>query len=155
MNRRCFLMLSTTALVVVGCNNAVPVVPAQIVTDLNNGVNALISALMQADTIAPGKISTNTRNTINGYLTAAVSLLTGLSTGMNAMQGAPIVQQVETYINDVIVAAAAIPLIPPPFSLALQAAAVVLPFVETWLNSVMPAVASSASIAEQTKRMAA
>ena len=125
--------------------------PAQIVTDVQNAVTALSNGFSAVVRQAPNAIPANTAATITAALAQAASLLGSLSTNLTATAAAPKVQQIEQAINTVITAAAAVPLIPPPFSTALGAAAIVLPIIEAWVNSILPAPAA-ASMASMSAR---
>ena len=142
ISRRTLLAGATaiiSPLIVAGsCQNGVTITPQEVVTVAQNAVAALANTLTTVLKTAPTAIPGNTAANINTYLADAASVLTGLSSGMSASAGAPVVQQVEADLNAVITAAASIPLIPPPFSIALQAAAVALPILEAFINSVLP-----------------
>jgi len=118
--------------------------PAQIVTDVQNAVSALANSFSAVVAQAPNVVPVNTSAQITSALAQASSVLGSLSTNLAANVAAPIVQQVEGALNTVISAASAVPLIPPPFSTALAAASIVLPIVEAWLNSVLPATSGAA-----------
>lgn len=112
--------------------------PAQIVADVQNAVTALSNGFSAVVKQAPNAVPAATAATITAALAQAASMLGSLSTNLTATEAAPKVQQIEQAINTVISAAAAVPLIPPPFSTALGAAAIVLPIIEAWVNSILP-----------------
>ena len=157
MNRR--TLLQGTALTLVGgilaaCQSVTTptVTPAEIITTAQNIGPALLNALTLT---APNALSASQVTTINGYLSDATSLGSKLLPDITATQSAPTVKQIETDINDVITFAAAIPLIPPPFSTALAAASVALPLLEGFLNSVLPATAAASPAALAARQKAA
>lgn len=127
-----------------GCSTS-GTTPAQIVTDVKNAVSALASSFSTVLAQAPNAVPPATAATITSALAQASSVLGSLSTNLAANVAAPVVQQVEQAINTVISAAAAVPLIPAPFSTALEAAAIVLPVIEAWVNSILPAPAPAAA----------
>lgn len=110
---------------------------AQVLADVQNAVPALQNALGAVLKAAPAALPAATVTQIDGYLSSASGVLAQLSGSMTATQAAPLVQKVESDLNAVISAAAAIPLIPPPFSTALAAAAIVLPIVEGFVNATL------------------
>lgn len=157
MSTRRNLLATAVPLVVLGiagCSSTT-MTPAQVVTDAQNAISALANAFKAVLAQAPNAVPANTAATINSALAQAASVLGSLSTSLTATQAAPIVQQVESAINTVITAAAAVPLIPPPFSLALEAAAVVLPILEAFVNSVLPAPTPAPAALAARAKMAA
>lgn len=153
LSRRNLLTASALAIpvtVLAGCASTnTPVQNTQqIVLDLQNAVPALKNSLAA---IPAGTIPAATLATINASLASAQSVLAGLSSSMTATQAAPLVQQIESDLNAVISAAAAVPLIPPPFSVALAAAAVILPIVEGFVNSTLHLGAVAAAFPARTK----
>lgn len=128
--------------------------PAQIVNDAENAVLALTNALKQVVANLPASAAPAVAN-IESYLADAATLLSALSTSAQATATAPTVQQIEGDLNAVISAAAAIPLIPPPFSTALAAASIVLPILEGFVNSIIPTAAASAATGAARAKMAA
>ena len=147
LSRRRLWMLAGTALVpaaLAACQPGSTLTPAQIVTDAQNAIAALAGSLQAVIQVSPGALPASTLTTINNALAAANKVLGSLSTSLTATAAAPIVQQVEQAINTVVADAASVPLIPPPFSIALAAASVVLPILETFVNQFLPAPAAPA-----------
>ena len=142
MNRRQLLIGASALCGLTACQPG-SVTPPDVVSVLQNGTQALANTLNTVLKTAPNALPPTTASNINTYLADAASVLSGLAGGMSASVGAPIVKQVETDLNAVITAAAALPVIPPPFSIALQAAAVALPIAEAWLNTVLPQTAAA------------
>lgn len=70
---------------------------------------------------------------VAGLQTVATSLLMATTTAV----AQPLVQQIETDLNAIVGALAGLPL-PPPISTALQAAAILLPVIETAIGMVLP-----------------
>ena len=140
----------TTMAILAGCSNS-STTPAQIVADAQNAVTALSNGFAAVVKQAPNAVPADKAATITAALAQAASVLGSLSTNLTATQAAPKVQQIEQALNTVIAAAAAVPLIPPPFSTALGAAAIVLPIIEAWVNSILPAPAA-ASMASMSAR---
>jgi hypothetical protein len=141
------LVSSTTmgAVVFMGACAGTGTTPAQIVTDVQNAVSALASSFSTVLAQAPNVVPATTAATITSALAQASAVLGSLSTNLTANAAAPLVQQIESALNTVISAAAAVPLIPPPFSTALGAAAIVLPIIEAWLSTVLPAAPTPAA----------
>lgn len=125
--------------------------PAQIVADAQNAVTALANSFDAVVKQAPNAVPADKAATIAAALAQAASVLGSLSTNLTATEAAPKVQQIEQALNTVITAAAAVPLIPPPFSTALGAAAIVLPIIEAWVNSILPTPAPAAASMARAK----
>jgi hypothetical protein len=143
MKRRLLLSTMPAALLAACSTSTTTLTPAQVVTDAQNAISALANTFSAVLTQAPNAVPTNTSATITSALAQASSVLGSLSTSLTATVAAPIVQRVEQAINTVITAAAAVPLIPPPVSTALGAAAIVLPILEAFVNSILPAPAGA------------
>lgn len=114
------------------------ITPAQVVTIMQNATMALNQSFTAVEQTSPTAIPPSAAQLIGMALTDAGGILGTLSASLTATQSAPIVQKIEGALNDVVMAAAAVPLIPPPFSIALAATSAVLPIVEAWLATVMP-----------------
>ena len=157
ITRRHIWMLASTALVPLAACSGSATTPTQIVTDAQNAISALAASLQAVLKVSPTALPGNTVAQINAAIAAAAQVLGGLSTSLAATQAAPIVQKVEQAINTVVTTAASIPLIPPPFSLALSAASVVLPILEGFVNQWLqpaPAGASPAAMAARARMRA-
>jgi hypothetical protein len=148
MNRRS-LLLAAPSLLLFGCSTpGGGLTPAQVETDISNAVDALAAGYQALVTANPTLFPLAQQQAVEGALAQASSLLADLMGAADATSMAPIVQQIEAQLNIVISVAATIPLIPPPFSTALGAAAILLPIIEVWLNSVLPASAKVSNGAE-------
>ena len=149
MNRR-HILLAAPSLLLFGCSTTGGggLTPAQVETDISNAVDALAAGYQALVTANPTLFPLAQQQAVEGALAQASSLLADLMGAADATSMAPIVQQIESQLNIVISVAATIPLIPPPFSTALGAAAILLPIIEVWLNSVLPASAKVANGAE-------
>ena len=150
MNRR-HVLLAAPSLLLFGCSTTGGgggLTPAQVETDISNAVDALAAGYNALVTANPTLFPLAQQQAVEGALAQASSLLADLMGAASANEMAPIVQQIEAQLNIVISVAATIPLIPPPFSTALGAAAILLPIIEVWLNSVLPASAKVSNGAE-------
>lgn len=139
-HRRAFLKLMLIAvgipMVMAGsCATTSATTPQQVVDDCNNAVQALIVTFKQVVQTAPNAIPADLQGKITSALASATVLLGDLSANLAANVSAPIVQQIEQALNSVIVDAASMFVIPPPFSIALDAVAIVLPTIEAFVNS--------------------
>ena len=112
-------------------------VSAQVVTDINNAVAALSNAIPAAAKADPKLLPPAAQTQIMTWLADAQGVLASVSTSMTATAAAPALQKAEADLNAVLAALAAVPLIPPPYSMAIAAAAVAAPFIEGYLNSVL------------------
>lgn len=152
----CVILVATaigTALGFAGCAQtggvplpSVTVTMPQAIADAQNAVLSLGNALKAIQQTAPNAVPADQAQKIQAALLDATSVLTALSGSVTATQAAPVLKQVEGDINAVILAASGIPAIPPPFSVALAATSVVLPIVEGFIDTVLPAPAASAPL---------
>lgn len=130
MNRREFVVLSSaTALTACAGGTTEVTVAIQVVQDvaqIASGLTGSLSSLSGSPLF----------NTISGYVTSIAKLasLVTTTTPVSSAQGT--VGQIETLINDILSVAADVPL-PPPFGPAIQAAAILLPVVESALNMLL------------------
>jgi hypothetical protein len=154
MNRRHLLQtaaLWTGAAAALAACAGTSLTPAVVIADAQSALAALkgilpnLSALIPAATL--GQIGTD--------ITAGQGLASSLSSNLPATSGATVLQQVEGYLNAALTALAGFPLIPPPYSTIIQAAAVVLPSIEAWVNSVVaqPTAAASPRVAALARGM--
>jgi hypothetical protein len=149
-------LLAGTGLVVVGgvleaCGNGTTptVTPANVVTTAQNAISTLVNlASVEGPSLSPAQQSVVA--TIMADANQAKTVVAQLQAGMTATAGAPIVQQVETDLNNVVDAVAMVPL-PPPYNAIIAAVALGLPILEGFLSTVMPATAG-ASLAVLTAR---
>ena len=153
MNRRAFLTsASASALAVAGvaaCSTSVSGV--QVVADLSGAISGLqtaVPALIKAD---PSLIPANAASKIVTYLAEAGTALGSITP---ASPSATTLQQVETYLNDTLDVLAAIPVIPAPYNLLIEAAAAVAPEVEAYVNTLLPAAASGRPASAKAEALA-
>lgn len=157
--RRHLLAGVCAAAVLTGCAGTT-LTPQTVVTEaqtLITGLQGVFSntAVTAAITAVVGGSAALSK--IQSDLTLAQGAAATLSTGLGTTAGASTAQVIDTYINAVLDTAATPPivgLIPPPYNLALTAAAVVVPEIEAFVNQYLPAsmVTVSASREELDRR---
>lgn len=109
---------------------------AQDATTIANGLEVALTQLKTVNGVPPATLTQ-----IGGYITDMQSVAAAISNAASASAALPSVQQLEADVNGAVSAAAALgSLLPPPVSTALQAAAVLLPVVETGVGLVVNAV---------------
>jgi hypothetical protein len=121
--------------------------PTQIITDASTLANGLAGALTQVANFDPNLIPAGTLSTLQSDLTLAQGAASSLNTNLPASNGASIAQTIDGYINAVLNTLAAPPingLIPAPFNLAIAAAALLVPEIETFVNQYLPAASAVA-----------
>lgn len=137
MNRRTFLSAVALApLAACGTGATGALTPATVIDDANailTGIGSLLAAPQITALIPPTTLAQ-----VQGWITAAHDRMAAVTAGMPAAQGATALQTVEGYVNDALNVLAGFPLIPPPYSVFLQAAAVLLPVVEAFVGTVLP-----------------
>ena len=154
MTTRRTLLASVPLAILIGCSSTSGgATPTQIMADIQNGVAAAVQSFDAVVKQNPGVINPTAQAQIEGYLSSASSVLSSLSSSMSATAAAPMIQQIEQDLNAVVMVTAGLPAIPPPFSAAVGALAIVLPIIEAWVNSVIPAApaASRAAVAARAK----
>lgn len=108
--------------------------PATVLADINGAVNGLLGVLPSLGTVIPAAQLAQ----ITSYVNAGQALLSTFAAGLTASQGATVLLQVETYVNSALNALAGFPGIPANYALIISAAAVIVPIVEAYINSVLP-----------------
>jgi hypothetical protein len=135
MTRRTLLWGSASVVALAACTS--PATLGPIFGDVNLIVTGLQKAIQGIETADPTLIKASDQATINTALTTALSLVNGLSSATPTSSGASTVQTIDTDINTILDIAAALPVIPPPYSFAVQAAAALAPLVEAFVNSTL------------------
>ena len=153
-------LLGASALVPValaGCAGN-PVTPAQIVTIVQSTASGLSTMLVAVSAQEPGLIPPAMAATLGTDLALAIGASKTLAAGLPATAGASTVHIVEGYLNDVLSTLAGPPvngLIPPPYNMALAAAAFVMPQIEAFAALYIPAAAASPTTAAARAKLAA
>jgi hypothetical protein len=125
----------------------VALTPTQIITAAGTVAKGLAGALTQVASVDPNLIPAGMLATLQSDLTMAQGAASSLSTSLPATSGASIAQTIDGYINAVLNTLAAPPvngLIPAPFNMAIAAAALVVPEIETFVNQYLPAASAVA-----------
>jgi len=133
ITRRTLLWASASVVALAACGTSM----ATIASDANLIVTSLQKAIQGIETADSTLISASDQATINTALTAALSLAKGLSATTPTSSGASTVQTIDTDINTVLDIAAALPVIPPPYGAAVQAAAALAPVLEVFVNTTL------------------
>ncbi len=145
------LLSATPLLAVAACaGQTAAQVSAQIVADLNNAIAALSNAVPAIAKADPSLLSVSVQTQIQTYAADARGVLTSVSTTMAATSAAPALSKAEADLNAILAALAAVPLIPPPYSMIIAAAAMVAPMVEGYIATLTgpsPATAPKAATA--------
>ena len=135
-------MLGTTALAACGTT----VTLGAVATDASLAVTSLQKAVAGIETANPTLISAANQATIATVLTTAASLVSGISATTAASAGASVVQQIDSAINTVLDIAATLPLIPPPYDLAIGLVASLAPAIEGGLNALLGLTSAAAPL---------
>lgn len=132
--------------------------PTQIVAQAQAAASGLLGMLQQVAKAYPVLIPPATLATLTKDLTLAVGSAQSLSGNMPATQGATVVKTVEGYLNAVLNTLAAPPingLIPSPFNMAVAAAAFIVPQLEAFVGTYIPAAAASPATVFNREKFAA
>lgn len=128
------LLSATPLLAVAACaGQTAAQVSAQIVADLNNAIAALSNAVPAIAKADPSLLPAQVQAQIQTYAAQARGVLTSVSMSMTATAAAPALSKAEADLNAILAALAAVPLIPPPYSMIIAAAAMVAPMVEGYI----------------------
>lgn len=119
-------------------NRAVAVV-AQDVAIIANGLKGALPALAVA-----AKIPAENMASINQAITSLETLSSVVASAASTTQALPAIQQVETDVNAIVAALVGIPGLPTNVTLALAAAQVLLPVIETSVGMIVPPPAPTA-----------
>lgn len=140
ISRRNVFLLGTSALALGACSLTpaqVSAISGQAVSDVQTIASGLKAILPQIAAVVG--IPATTVTTVTNLVGDISSVAAGISTATAQSSAQTVVQQVEADVNSVVSVLAAIPFLPPPIILALQAATVLLPAIETALNMIVPA----------------
>jgi hypothetical protein len=121
---------------------------AQVASDAAIIASGLAGALSNIGALNIGGLNADKIQTIGLAIAGLKSVATALANATNQSQAQPLVQQIETDLNAIVGALAGLPL-PPQISVALQAAAILLPVIETAVNlavSQIPGTPATAAI---------
>ena len=119
-----------------GCANANQIA-ATVASDASLIATGLQGALANISTLNISGLTADKMQTIGLALVGLKSVASALALATTTAQAQPLVQQLETDLNAIVGALAALPL-PPQISVALQAAAILLPVIEAAVGMVIP-----------------
>jgi hypothetical protein len=143
MNRRNFLVTGVSLIALVGCTAAqVTAALQQAAADAQSIGNGLKAVLPQIGTLVG--INPATVALIGSAVADIQTAAAGIGAAASASAALPSVQQLEGDFNSIVSALAAVPLIPPPISTALQAASILLPPIESAVGLVVAPAAAAA-----------
>lgn len=157
--RRTFL-LATTALIplaIAGCATT-PLTPAQIVTQAQAVASGLAGMLKSITAQYPTLIPSSMAASVAADLALAEAAAASLSNALPAPAAASPVKTVVGYVNAVLTTLAGPPingLIPAPFNMVVAAAAFILPQLEAFAATYIPALAVSPEAAQARRLLLA
>ncbi len=133
-------LLGATALVplaLAGCaGQTAAQVSAAIVADLTGALRGVVNTVPGIVKADPTLLSPALQAKVTSQATQGLGVLAAVQTSMAATVAAPALAKAEADLNAVLGALAAVPLIPPPYSLIIAAAAVVAPAIEGYISGV-------------------
>ena len=147
MNTTRRTLLSTAALLpLAACaGQTAAQVSAVIVTDLGNALKAIGNAVPAIAKADPALIPAAVQAQVVALAAQGAGVVSAVSASMTATAAAPALAKAEADLNAVLSALAAVPMIPPPYSLIIAAAAVVAPMIEGYISGITGAAAAPAS----------
>lgn len=134
MKRRSLLFGTTSFFGLAACAGTDQTVKI-VATDVQLIANGLQGILPNLGTLAG--LSPESLATIANALADLQQVASAIAQTSTTAEEKPLVQKVEAYVNTIVSILAAIPLIPPPISTVLQAAAILLPIIETAVGLVV------------------
>ena len=154
MTRRGLAALSASALALTACGRSgtVQVTVAQVQQFLGSAlsiVNALDGAFSALGKVQPPVLTPGQAGSVTTSLMTARAAITGLQgqlAGAAALDTSTVsatLNTIDTALNAVVNVAASLPMIPPPYSVVVQAAAVLLPVAEATINPLIVQVAGA------------
>lgn len=126
MLRRAFLV----AVPLGACSTITDSGVGKIAQDVNILATGLNGVLTQLGNISILGLTPAIMSTVGSAIASIQALAVSISTATSTAAAQPLVQKIETYVNTVVSALAVLPL-PPAIALALQAASILLPIIET------------------------
>lgn len=129
---------------------------AQVSSDATLIANGLAGALQNISALGIPGLTADKVQTIGVAITSLKTVATSLAAATTQAQAQPLVTQIETDLNAIVGAVAGLPL-PPQISMPLQAAAILLPVIETAVNLAVSQIttpsATSAAITPDQARL--
>jgi hypothetical protein len=136
--RALFALAVLPAFLFAGCSSDTnSTTPTQILADASAIVNALGNAVTQIGVQSPGLIPDAQITKIKSYISDANSLLGSLSSSTAANASASVLNQVCNDVEAVLVTLQSAQNIPPQYVSIIQAASVVLPIVQVFVNTTL------------------
>ena len=136
------IVASSAGFALYGCANANQVA-STVASDASLIATGLQGALANIGNLNISGLTADRIQTIGLALAGLKTVATSLAMATTSAQAQPLVQQLETDLNAIVGALATLPL-PPQISVALQAAAILLPVIEAAIGMVIPTPAPTA-----------
>lgn len=155
ISRRTFFAASTglCGLVLAGCATSATggTIPAQLLNDVNAGITTGLSTVALLAATMPPDLTAAQASAITTALQKAQAAVAGLTPATLALAGAPTMQSIDGFINTALSDLAALPVIPAPFNVAVDALALVAPEIEAFVATALGTVSASAPKPWQAK----
>lgn len=139
MNPRSPAMLFSGMIALAACSATAPKpTPALVITDITNALTVIQADIALVPNLPPATVSTVQADAAKG-----LEVLAALSAEADKVTTAKALQQAEGFLNAALMALPAV--LPPPYSLYVQAAAAIIPTIEAYITSIQtgPVVAGS------------
>lgn len=143
---------AVTTLAACGSNTPTPpgTIPTQVIADVNGALQQLQNVL---PSLVTAKVLTSAQEQpIMAAITQAMSFMTTIGPNSPAQTATTALARVEGYFNAALAALVAVP-IPSPYNEIVIAANVIAPELESYLNSVIPAVAPASTSAKRAMKV--
>jgi hypothetical protein len=123
---------------------SVGTISQQLINDVNAGITTGLTTTALLGAMVPPVLTAVVVSAITSLLKQAQSAMSGVTAVTPVATGATTMQAVDGYINSVLTTLASVPVIPPPYNLAIAALALVAPEVEAFVASALGTVSATA-----------
>lgn len=121
-------------------------IPAQIIADAKGALQGLANVIPALIITVPPVLTAASAAPLTGLVQQGLSFIAGIGPDTAAQTGVTVLARVEGYISSVLAVLTVAP-IPSPYSLIVIAADVIIPELEAYIASVVPAAAAPAKAA--------
>jgi len=152
IRRRAFMLIAAT---LAACGAKTPT-PAQVVADLTGIVGTLKLDFPLIVKLAPKALTADQQTEIGDDITKSKEALVNIVAGMPADAGAPIAQQIDMWINDVMNTLVPLAAMIPgaqAYAVALAAIDAILPDVESFVNQYIPSAVKMSKVFGRASRV--
>lgn len=146
------MLIAVPVLTVAGCQVPASQTISNVVSDVQIIGDGLQGVFAQLGQLSLPALTPSIMSTVGNAITNLQKVAAALGAVNTTAAAQPLVKKIETYVNAVVSALAMLPL-PPPISTAIQAAAILLPIIETAVGLAIPQTPKASSMSPAQARM--